>query len=241
MHGWNRNARTIREMLANDDIPATDKRVRFVGLSNYEAEGGTVRRDLFAEGEQIVFIPDAAKLNRMVSEKLRALADEAKADGWKWVEVLPEVNHQTMSCCRRVHAPELPLTREAQAKIAELEQRRNDLVTQLEENGENDHETEDIDDSEDSVGQRLYPQIDEIDHSVAAIQRNRKSAYSDDVKGTCGVVVSIGHTGSPPSSSVFCERKMRMRSTKQNPPVIPLCRLIRIRRREEKRRSIQQH
>ncbi len=43
---WDRRAQAIRRMLSSNDIPATDKRVRFVGLSAYEAEGGAVRRDL---------------------------------------------------------------------------------------------------------------------------------------------------------------------------------------------------
>ena len=57
---WNRKAQTIRQMLSGDDIPADDKRVRFVELSNYEANGGLVRCDLFAEGEQGTYIMDPA-------------------------------------------------------------------------------------------------------------------------------------------------------------------------------------
>ncbi|HEX7362278.1 MAG TPA: hypothetical protein VF283_17440 [Bryobacteraceae bacterium] len=59
---WERNANTIRRLLAEGDIPASDKRVRFVGLAQYEAEGGPVKRDLFHDGEQGVYILDQAIL-----------------------------------------------------------------------------------------------------------------------------------------------------------------------------------
>lgn len=53
---WDRNPHRVRSLLSKGDIPAGDKRVRFVGLSNYEAAGGAVKRDLFHDGEQGVYI-----------------------------------------------------------------------------------------------------------------------------------------------------------------------------------------
>jgi ParB family transcriptional regulator, chromosome partitioning protein len=53
---------TVRRPLSQDDIPAGDKRVRFVGLSQYEAEGGLLKRDLFHDDEQRVYILEPAKL-----------------------------------------------------------------------------------------------------------------------------------------------------------------------------------
>lgn len=89
---WDRKAQTIRQMLAGEDVPASDKRVRFVGLQNYESAAGLVRRNLFAEGEAGTYIMDAVKLNRLVAEKLQAVAESAKADGWKSVGI-----HQPVS------------------------------------------------------------------------------------------------------------------------------------------------
>ena len=37
---WDRKPQTVRQMLAGEDIPASDKRVRFVGLQNDESRGG---------------------------------------------------------------------------------------------------------------------------------------------------------------------------------------------------------
>ena len=40
---------TIRDMLTEHEITASDRRVKFVGPKAYEKAGGTVRRDLFSE------------------------------------------------------------------------------------------------------------------------------------------------------------------------------------------------
>jgi ParB family chromosome partitioning protein len=40
--------RMVRSILTEGEVPALDRRVRFVGLAAYEAAGGAVRRDLSA-------------------------------------------------------------------------------------------------------------------------------------------------------------------------------------------------
>ncbi|MGA8597940.1 MAG: ParB/RepB/Spo0J family partition protein [Bryobacteraceae bacterium] len=184
---WDRKPQTVRQMLAAEDIPASDKRVRFVGLEAYESAGGIIRRDLFADGEAGTYISDATKLNQLVSEKLRELAEASKAEGWKWVEIQPDVDYQAISRFRRVYASELPLSPEAQAEIEALEQKRDALIDPLEEENELDE----------AAVQEIYDQIDEIDHRIQSIRRNRRAAYSDEVKASCGVVVSVGQNGEP--------------------------------------------
>jgi ParB family chromosome partitioning protein len=48
---YNRKPRVVRQMLSGDAIPASDKRVRFVGLAQYLEAGGGVLRDLFANDD----------------------------------------------------------------------------------------------------------------------------------------------------------------------------------------------
>ncbi len=93
---WQRQPHVVRGLLSRNTVPATDKQVQFIGLERYEAEGGTLRRDLFSDGEQGVQILDPAKLTRMVGEKLQALAEQVKAEGWKWVEVQSETDPQAI-------------------------------------------------------------------------------------------------------------------------------------------------
>jgi ParB family chromosome partitioning protein len=183
---WNRKPHIVRQLLSNDDIPASDKRVRFVGLENYEQAGGGIRRDLFADGEGGTYITDPAFLNRLVSEKLKTLSDEIENEGWRWIEIQPEIDHQAISRYRRVNAPELPLSEEAQAEITALEETREGLAEKL-------ADEEEAEDSPDI--QAIYDQIDEIDARSQSIRRDRKVNYSDDIKARCGVVIGVGQDG----------------------------------------------
>jgi ParB family chromosome partitioning protein len=99
----------IRRILLKEEIPATDKRVRFVGLDAYEAAGGIVRRDLFSEGEDGVSIADPELLAHLVNDKLQRLASDAKAEGWKWIDVQPQTDHQALGKFRRIQPTPVPL------------------------------------------------------------------------------------------------------------------------------------
>lgn len=184
---WDRNARRIREMLTGQAIEATDKRVRFVGLSNYLHDAGLVRRDLFAEGDEGTFIEDRAKLNRLVNEKLQDLGEALKAGGWKWVALQPEIDYQFIHRHRRLEGTPVPLPAKLQAKLSSLEERRNTLQQQV------DSRQEDEDFDQDAA----YDQLDELEGKIRHIQGQRKIEYSDQVKATTGVVVNIGQNGEP--------------------------------------------
>src|SRR5262245_21779189 len=89
-----RDPRTIRDALTENEIPATDRRVKFIGLKTYEKAGGAVRHDLFSEGEESVFILDAALLDRLVTEKLDSALKPLAKEGWKWTEARPAFGYQ---------------------------------------------------------------------------------------------------------------------------------------------------
>ena len=68
---------------------ATDRRAKFVGLETYEAEGGTITRDLFTDE---VFLASPALLDRLVTEKLDAArVDLVETQDWAWAEARNEV------------------------------------------------------------------------------------------------------------------------------------------------------
>jgi ParB family chromosome partitioning protein len=103
-----------------------------------------VKRDLFHDGEQGVYILDPAKLTRLVNRKLETLAEEVKADGWKWVEVQPEIDHQGLAKFKHIYAEELPLPAEAEAEIAKLQQEREVLESQLNEEDDGEERNDDL-------------------------------------------------------------------------------------------------
>ncbi|OWJ74405.1 ParB/RepB/Spo0J family partition protein [Haematobacter genomosp. 1] len=74
----------IKSMLTPDSLQHTDRRALFVGLETYEADGGTLTRDLFSEK---VYLNEPTLLLRLFDEKLQAEAADLKAAGWKWVEI----------------------------------------------------------------------------------------------------------------------------------------------------------
>jgi ParB family chromosome partitioning protein len=179
---WERKPQTIRRMLANDEIPATDKHVRFVGLSAYEAEGGIVRRDLFAEGEDGAYIADPAKLTRLVNSKLQVVAQGLETEGWKWITVQPEIDHTFVNRHRRVNAPLLPLSAEDEAEIQTLETELDAIPDEVDgDDGNGEYETQD--------------RIEEINERIRAIRASRQRDYSEEMKASCGVIVGVGHNG----------------------------------------------
>ena len=180
---WDRRAQTIRRMLSSNDIPATDKRVRFVGLSAYEAEGGSIRRDLFADEDQGTYVLDAATLTRLVNDRLQGFADTVKAEGWKWVEVQPDLDHQWVSRHKRVYAPKAPLSSELAAEVEALEKERDGLEQSLQENDEGEE------------AQEAWDRIESLTDGINTIEQSRTCVYEEGVKARCGVVVSVGHDG----------------------------------------------
>ena len=90
---WQRNPTALRERLTEREIGASHALVRFVGLDTYEAAGGGIRRDLFAEGDAGVYVTDTALLETLVREKLGSHAAAVRAEGWAWVDATPAMTY----------------------------------------------------------------------------------------------------------------------------------------------------
>lgn len=85
-----RQPRDLRRLIMEGRTAADDKFVRFVGLKAYEAAGGQVTRDLFgADGE--VYVEDSGLLHQLVNAQLEAEAAKLRKQGWKWVEIHPDL------------------------------------------------------------------------------------------------------------------------------------------------------
>jgi len=102
------------------------------------------------------------------------------------VEVQPEIDHQALAKFKRIYAEELPLSAEVEGELAKLQEERAVLESQL--NEEEGGEEGDND---------LYDRIEEIDDRIRSLHQNRKRAYTDEVKASCGVVVGLGFQGEP--------------------------------------------
>jgi ParB family chromosome partitioning protein len=175
--GEYRPVHAIRRAMTEAKVRADDRRAVFIGLEAYEAAGGTVLRDLFTEdGEG--WLEDPALLDRMVSDKLTGLADEARQrEGWKWAEAASE--YAEVSALGRVYPVEVVRSEADAAQIAGLSEEYDALVSG-------------------SDGQEVLPdavdaRLEEIDKALQAFGPDFD--YTPDVRARAGVMVLLGHDG----------------------------------------------
>ena len=155
--GYNDAPYYIKKLLTENTVAARDKRVRFVGLDTYEAEGGSVLRDLFSQNDE-GWLQDVALLERLVAAKLTGEAETIKAEGWRWVQIAQEFPYGHTGGLRRLMGEMHPLSDEEQAKrealrdeMAEIEERYSDADEDLPEEidrrlGEIEAELDDFED-----------------------------------------------------------------------------------------------
>ena len=77
----NRQAWYIRDLLTETTVPTDDKRAQFVGVEAYEQAGGVMLRDLFSDEDE-GWLENPELLDRLVSDKLKGIADDVAAEGW---------------------------------------------------------------------------------------------------------------------------------------------------------------
>jgi ParB family chromosome partitioning protein len=146
--------------------------MQFIGVEAYQAAGGVIRRDLFSD-DDTAFAQDAELLERLVSEKLAGTAKEVAAEGWKWVEVISDVDYSSFSMQHRLYPECADLTDEEQAELDSLAAEYDSLV---------DSDDEDCD------------RLNEIESRMGAIEA-RAHVWSAGKLAVAGAVVSLLHNG----------------------------------------------
>ena len=179
--GYRPSAWQVKRMLTEERVPAGTAMARFVGVDAYEAAGGPVLRDLFAdEHENGVWLEDPKLLNELAQKKLTAAADEL-ATRWKWAEAVPEVDWSATARYGRIHPePGEP----TDAETAEIERLRNrhDALATMEE-----HEwTDELVAEAEGIDERL----DAIEAEVDARARFRPEDFA-----MAGCIATIGRDG----------------------------------------------
>ena len=72
-------------------------------------------RDLF-EPEHEGYLTDPALLDRLATEKLQREAEALRAEGWKWVEIMPEIDYQGIRGMARFHPARASRTRSSRPR-----------------------------------------------------------------------------------------------------------------------------
>ncbi len=175
------NPRSIRRALTDGEIPASHKVVKFVTLKAYEKASGQVRRDLFAQDDEGVFILDQELLQSLAIAKLEKTAAALRKEGWKWVEIRLEQDHAEWSNCTRMHPEPGPLAPELAQELAALEQEHDTLEAAWDASNDPDAE---------------YPErLHEISDRVDEINENREDVWPPETLAIAGAVVRIGYDG----------------------------------------------
>lgn len=170
---WNLHPRTVKQALTDGEVPASDKRVRLIGLDAYEAAGGVIRCDLFAP-EDGGYVLDVELLDRLVSEKLEEAAAALRAKGWKWVEIVPECDYGFLSSFDRQYPERVPLSDEDQAELDRLTAEYDELV--------------------DTDDEAQIARLDEIDRRIDELS-DGETFWPAETLAMAGAIVTIGYQG----------------------------------------------
>ena len=179
--GYRPSAWQVKRMLTEERVPAGTAMARFAGVDAYEAAGGPVLRDLFAdEHENGVWLEDPKLLNELAQKKLTVAADELAAR-WKWAQALPEVDWSATARYGRIHPEPGEPTDAETAEIERLRNRHDELATMEE------HEwTDELVAEAEGIDERL----DAIETEVDARARFRPADFA-----MAGCIATIGRDG----------------------------------------------
>ncbi|HDS4824172.1 TPA: ParB/RepB/Spo0J family partition protein [Enterobacter cloacae] len=183
---WQRQPSALRDRLTEREIDAyRHPLVRFVGLDTYEAAGGGVRRDLFAEGDAGVYLTDAALLDRLAQDRLAGIAAQVKAEGWAWVDATPGVTHADLHAFQRAPRERRePTKREAQ-RIEKLQSKMQELASAVDD--ALDADDEDKADALQEEGKAVGEQLQALEDGL--------QDYSPTVKAAAGAIITIDRNG----------------------------------------------
>ena len=179
--GYRPSAGQVKRLLTEERVPGRTAIARFVGVEAYEAAGGTVMRDLFAdEHEHGVWFEDPVLLEKLATEKLQAAADEL-ATRWKWAVPMVEVSWDHTARYGRIEPQPGTPTDEEKAEIEKLEARQAELAE-----FDDDQWTEELVSEAEAIEARL----DEIEGAVEA-----RAVFRREDIAMAGCIVTIGRDG----------------------------------------------
>ena len=184
---------SIRRMMTQATVSASDRRARFVGEEDYVAAGGRIERDLFADVEDARWL-DVALLERLASEKMEALAASTAAEqGLAFVRPTLDswVGYPATEGLRRVPVETPPLSDEESARVEALEEEIGQLVGILE-----DEETEDFARAE------AEAKIRALDGEIDAIT-DKPPVIDEELKVKVGTFLLLNQDGRPKLDTGF--------------------------------------
>lgn len=168
----------IRAALTEKMIEASDKLARFVGLDAYVEAGGSTRADLFGKE---VYLEKPALLHKLAEEKLNGIRKELEAEGWDWVEINPDRDHDAIHRCGRLKPQLIGFP----AELVDLKSKLDAELEAVEETLE-----EEESDSLFEQQQAIHDRLQEVEQKLAGFV-----GFDPTQKALAGCFVSIGQDG----------------------------------------------
>ncbi len=184
---------SIRRMMTQATIPASDPRARFVGEDAYVAAGGRIERDLFADDQSTRWL-DIALLERLASEKLDAAAAAVIAEtglGWVRPSLDMYVGWQQTEGLQRVALETPALSAEEEEQVTALQTSVSEQIAILED--------EEATDAERAAAET---EVERLESAVDAIV-DKPPLIDDAVRPTLGTFLVLGRDGQPRLHDAF--------------------------------------
>lgn len=193
---YNRSEYTLRARIVDEEIEGGSDLAKFVGIDNYVAAGGVVRRDLFSDDDEC-YLQDGGLVTRLAMQRLEDEAELERAKGWSWVETRMQTSYVDTQGMERERPHARKMTEQEAACMEEWkaleEDARNVLnhyrseARAIEDEGGDTSELDDLVEAADAEHDNI--------REVIALLHASLAEWSKKQLQTCGVIVSIGHKG----------------------------------------------
>lgn len=177
------NADTIRRVIANETLKANDPIAILVGEARYIDAGGKIDGDLFTEGNDRWVNPEIA--HRLASEIMEAEAKRVGEEtGLAWIRpIASNYAHNAAHGLYRAILRQPDLTEEQIQRLAEIEERRSELETEMQDGSVSEDDFKLLDQEDD----RLIHEAEAID--------NRAPVLPDELKAHVGAFLLLTPQG----------------------------------------------
>ncbi|GAB1719092.1 MAG: ParB-like nuclease [Nitrosospira sp.] len=184
---WQRNGSTFRRLITDTEINIrTSPLARFVGVEEYEAAGGSIRRDLFGKEDE-GYMQDAELLESLALEKLNQVVESIKDESHVWVQVRTTFDHSDRAEFSHVRTIRREPTAEERTRMEALDAQMETLQPEYEAYDEDADESGERYQALEEKAQRIQDQLDALDASLAV-------PYPDDL-AIAGAVVTVDQNG----------------------------------------------
>jgi ParB family chromosome partitioning protein len=184
---------SIRRMVLTGTVRGSDPRARLIGRDAYLAAGGRIERELFDDEDSEAWA-DVALLETLAAAKMEDTAKALAAEqGLAWVKPTldPYASHDLVEGLVRLPVEPAPLSEAELARLEVLDASYDEHAAILED-----------EESADEAIAAAEAEIAAIERETQEL-RNRPPMLPDDLKGSAGMVLTLGRDGTPVLQPMF--------------------------------------